>query len=102
MTCFSASLNVALECYIIFLTEQLWKSLKRGQGISGKEGPEATASLSFPHIHPSTGNLVYWQSACDYNESKFEFFPISTSNSEEKLLYFLEAHDLYRFNYVLC
>jgi len=27
--------------------------------------PEATASLSFPDIHPWACNLSCWQSACD-------------------------------------
>jgi len=47
-----------------FLTKQLCKALKSGHGISGKEGPEATASLSFLNIHPWAWNLVCWQSAC--------------------------------------
>jgi len=34
-------------------------------GISENEGPEATASLSFPNIHPRAYNLSCWQSACD-------------------------------------
>jgi len=46
MTCFRASLNVALEWYITFLTKQWCKALKGGHGISEKEGPETTASLS--------------------------------------------------------
>jgi len=33
--------------------------------ISGKEGPEAIASLSFPTIHPWVCNVSCWQSACD-------------------------------------
>jgi len=65
MTCFRAYLNVALEWYITFLTKQLCKALKRGYGISGKEGLEATALLSFPKIHPWAWNLFCWQSACD-------------------------------------
>jgi len=39
MTCFRASLNVALEWYITFLTKQWCKALKRGHGISEKRGP---------------------------------------------------------------
>jgi len=34
-------------------------------GISEKDGPEATASLSFPNIHPWACNIFCWQSACD-------------------------------------
>jgi len=30
------------------------------------------------------------------------FFPIRASNSEDKLLYFLEARDVYQFYYVQC
>jgi len=45
-------------------------------GISEKEGPEATASLSFPSIHPWAVNLSYWQSACDSNETRLNFFPL--------------------------
>ena len=30
------------------------------------------------------------------------FLPIRASNSADKLLYFLEARDLYKFNYVQC
>jgi len=41
------------------------KTLKGEHGISGKEGPEATASLSFPDIHPWACTLSCWQSACD-------------------------------------
>jgi len=67
-TCFRASLNVALEWYITFLTKQWCKALKRGHGIFEYEGPEATASLSFPTIHPWACNLSCWQSACDWNE----------------------------------
>jgi len=33
--------------------------------ISGKEGPDATASLSFPNIHPWAWNLFCWQNAGD-------------------------------------
>jgi len=47
MTCFRASLNTALEWYLTFLTKQWCKALKRGHGISEKEGPEVTASLFF-------------------------------------------------------
>jgi len=65
MTCFRAFLHVALEWYITFLTKQWCKALKGGHGVSKKEGPEATASLSFPNIHPWTGNLSCWQSTCD-------------------------------------
>jgi len=39
MTCFRASLNVALEWYITFLTKQWCKAFKRGHGMSEKEGP---------------------------------------------------------------
>jgi len=45
MACLRASLNVAPEWYII-LTKQWYKTLKRGHGVSGKEGPEATALFS--------------------------------------------------------
>jgi len=41
------------------------QSSQGGNGISEKEGPEATASLSFPNILPWTCNLSCWQSACD-------------------------------------
>jgi len=34
-------------------------------GFSEKEGLGATASLSFPNIHPWACNLSCWQSACD-------------------------------------
>jgi len=47
MTCFRASLNVALEWYITFLTKQWCKVLKRGARYLWKRRPEATASLSF-------------------------------------------------------
>jgi len=30
------------------------------------------------------------------------FFPIRASNSADMLLYFLEARDVYKFNYVQC
>jgi len=72
-----------------FLTKQWCKALKRGHGIFEKEGPEATASLSFPDIHPWTCNLSCWQSACDQNETRFEFSPIRASNSADKS-YFLQ------------
>ena len=52
MTCFRASLNVGLEWNTTFLTKQWCKALNGGNAISEKEGPEATASLSFPNIHP--------------------------------------------------
>jgi len=55
MTCFRASLNVALEWYIIFVTKQWCKLSRAGLGISVKKGPEPTASLSFPNIHPELG-----------------------------------------------
>jgi len=42
MTCFRDSLSVDLEWYINFLTKQWCKALRRGHGISGKEGPEVT------------------------------------------------------------
>jgi len=58
-------LNVAQEWYITFLTYQWCKALKGGHGISEKAGPEATASLSFPYIHPWACNLSWWQSTCD-------------------------------------
>ena len=76
MTCFRASLNVALEWYITFLTKQWCKALKEGHGISEREGPEATVSLSFPNIHPWACNLSCWQSTCDENETKFDFFTL--------------------------
>jgi len=41
------------------------QSSQRGHGISEKEGPEATASLSFPNIHPWACDLSCWQSTCD-------------------------------------
>jgi len=50
MTFFRASLNVALEWYITFLTNNGAKP-SRGGTVSLKKGPEATASLSFPNIH---------------------------------------------------
>jgi len=43
--------NPALEWYITFLTKQWCKAFKRGM-VSLKKGPEATASLSLPNIHP--------------------------------------------------
>jgi len=67
--------------------------VQSSQGVHGifeKEGPEATASLSLPNIHPWTCNLSCWQSACDQNETRFEFFPIRASNSADKSLYFQE------------
>jgi len=39
MTCFRASLNVALEWYIIFSTKQWCKLSGAGHGISGKKVP---------------------------------------------------------------
>jgi len=51
MTCYRASLNVALEWYITFLTNQKRKARKRGT-VSLKKGPEATVSLSFPLFIP--------------------------------------------------
>jgi len=74
-------------------------SQRGGHGNFEKVGPEATASLSFPNIHPWACNLSGWQSACDKNETKFEFFPIRASNSADKLLYFQEAPDSYKFNW---
>jgi len=41
------------------------QSSQGGHDISEKEGPEATASLSFPNIHPWDCYLSCWQSACD-------------------------------------
>jgi len=38
---------------------------EKGHGISEKEEPEATASLSFPNIDRWICNLSCWQSACD-------------------------------------
>jgi len=64
MTCFRASLNIGLEWYIT-LTKQWCKALNSGHGISEKEGPEATASLSSLTIHPWACNLSCWQSTCD-------------------------------------
>jgi len=63
--CFRVSLNVALEWYISVFAKQWCKALKRGHAISEKEGPEATAWLSFPNIHPWACNLSRWQSTCD-------------------------------------
>jgi len=63
MTCFQASLNVALEWSIIFLTKQCCKAFKGGTDL-WKRWFEATASLSFPNIHPWVCNLSCWQSAC--------------------------------------
>jgi len=76
MTCFRACLNVGLEWYITFLTKQWCKALNGGHGISEKEEPEATASLSFPNIHPWTCNISCWQSAYDWNETNLNFFPV--------------------------
>ena len=54
MNCFRVSSIVALRVvqYITFLTKQWCKLLTGEHGISEKEGPEATASLYFPDIHP--------------------------------------------------
>ena len=84
-----------------FLTKQWCKALKRGHG-SERERTKATPSLSLPSIHPWAHNLSCWRSACDQNETKFEIFPIRVSNSADKLLYFQEACDLYKFNCVQC
>jgi len=47
------------------LAKQWCKALKWVHGISEKEGPEATASLSFPDIHSWAFILFGCQSACD-------------------------------------
>jgi len=65
MPCFRASLNVAPTWHITSLTKQWCKALKGVHGISEKEGPEATASLSFLNIHPWAFNLSCWQSECN-------------------------------------
>jgi len=65
MTYFRSSLNVALKCYITFLNKQWCKALKGEHGISEKEGPEATASLSFPNIYLWACNFSCWQSTCN-------------------------------------
>jgi len=41
------------------------QSSQGGHRISEKEGPEATASSSFPNIHHWACTLSCWQSACD-------------------------------------
>jgi len=63
MTCFRDSLKVTLVLYITFLTKQWCKLLERGHDISGKEGPAATASLSFLISIPA--RMFCWQSICD-------------------------------------
>jgi len=66
---------MALEWYITFSTKQQCKALKRARYL-WKKGSEATASLSFPNIHPWACNQSCWQSTCDQTETNFEFFPI--------------------------
>jgi len=51
MTYFRASLNVALEWYITFLTKQWCKAIKGGHGMSGKEGPRRLPRYP-PNTHP--------------------------------------------------
>jgi len=65
MTCFKASLNVALEWFITFSTKQWCKVLRSGARYLRNKGPETTDSLSFPNIHSWAWTLSCWQSACD-------------------------------------
>ena len=103
MTCFRASLNVALEWYITFLTKQWCKKHSRGgHGISGKEWLEATASLSFLISIPELVICFVGKAHVTKMKLNLNFFPLVLQNSADKLLYFLEARDFYRFNYMWC
>jgi len=75
------------------------QSSQGGHGISEKEGPEATASLSFTIPIPELAICLVGK--VHVTKMKLTLiFPIRASNSANKLLYFQEARDLYKFNYV--
>jgi len=76
MTFFRASLNVALERYITFLTKQWCKALNDGHGISEHKGSEATASLSFPNIHPELAISLVDKARLTKMKLTLNFFPL--------------------------
>jgi len=93
MTCFRASLNVALELYITYLTKQWCKALKEGARYLWKRWPKATASLSFPISILKLAICLVGKAHVTKMKLNLNFFPSRASNSAEKVLYFQEARD---------
>ena len=60
--------------------------------------------LRYPSLifTPELGICFVGKAHVNKMKLNLNFFPIRASNSADKLLYFLEARDLYRFNYVQC
>jgi len=65
MPCFRAALNVALRVVHNLFNYTVVQNSQGGARYLWKEGPESTASLSFPNIHLWASNLSCWQAACD-------------------------------------
>ena len=84
------------------LTKQWCKALK-GVTISlEKKGPRLLPRyLSLISI-PELGTCFVDKAHVTKMKLDLNYFPISASNSVDKLLYFLEVRDLYKFNYVQC
>jgi len=92
---------VALEWYITFLPKQWCKALKGGTVSLKKRGPKR---LPHPSLISILELVICLVDKAHVTKMKLNlnFFPIKASNSAEKLWYFQEARDLYKFNYVQC
>jgi len=89
--------------YITFLTRRWCKALKRGGTVSLKK----RGSRRLPHYPslisiPELAICLISKAHVTKMKLNLNFLPIRASNSADKLLYFLEARDLYKFNYVQC
>jgi len=104
MTCFRAYSSGALECFIAFLTKQWCKALKwgEGHGISEKDGPRRLPPYPSLISILELAICLVGKAHVTIMKLNLNFIPIRASNSADKLLYFQEARDLYKFNYVQC
>jgi len=85
-----------------FLTKQWWKALKGGHGISEKDGPRRLPPCPSPISILELAICLVGKAHVTKMKLHLNFIPIRASNSADKVLYFRETRDLYKFNYVQC
>jgi len=76
MTCFRASLNVALEWYIVFLTDQLCKALKRGKVSLKKKDPRGLPRYPSLTSIPELGICFVGKALVTKMKVNLNFFPL--------------------------
>jgi len=84
------------------LTKQWCKALKGFTISLEKKGPMRLPRYPSLISIPELGICFVDKTQVTKLKLNLNFFLISASNSADKLLYFLEACDLYKFNYVQC